>query len=189
MRGSLDKRKYFKYAIVLIVVLAAAAIIRSVLVSGDTSIDQSQEKTTLDAPVANKELQKEISVKLVDEAGKEIGGVLMRLENVEMRDEIIVRGQKFNSVPGRTFLVINMKLVNSLTQAVEINTKDYLRLGVSENEWLAPDIHNDPVTVQAISTKPTRVAFPVDSNLRRFSLQLGEISGEKEVLEIDFTQQ
>lgn len=182
-----DRRKYIKYFIALVVLIALGLAVRAIYSSKPASVDETT-KMTLKAATASKQLGKEFKISIKDEKGKEIDGVTMRLENVELRDEIIVQGQKANSVAGRSFLVVNIKLVNTLEKAVEINTKDYLRLGINENEWLAPDIHNDPVLVQAISTKPTRVAFPVDAGLTVFTLQLGEISGDKEKVEINFAQ-
>lgn len=182
-----DRQKYIKYFIAIIALIALGLVVRALFSSRATSVEETT-KMTLKAATADKQLAKEFKISLKDEKGEDVEGITMRLENVEIRDEIIVQGQKANSVAGRSFLVVNLKLVNSLQQAVEINTKDYLRLSVNENEWLAPDIHNDPVLVQAISTKPTRVAFPVDAGLTRFTLQLGEITGDKEKVEIDFSQ-
>lgn len=183
----MNKRRYAKYLVAAVSIIGVGFLARNLLALGDNSSSQTT-KTILKAATANVEIQKDYQVSVLNEDGEEVDGVLMRLENAEVRDEIIVQGQKANSVAGRAFLVINMKLVNELEQAVEINTKDYLRLGISEAEWFAPDIHNDPVLVQAISTKPTRVAFPVDGGLRKFSLKVGEISGEKETVEIDFSK-
>lgn len=187
MRGSSNKRKLLKYFVALVVLVVVGFVIRLLLLPSSASVNQSS-KTSLKPALSVKQIQKDFPISLSNGKGEEILGLVMQLESVEIRDEIIVKGQKASSVEGRSFLVVNIKLKNSLEQAVEINSKDYLRLGVSENEWLAPDIHNDPVLVQAISTKPTRVAFPVNSDLRKFSLQLGEIAGDKEKLEIDFTQ-
>src|SRR3989344_690054 len=181
-----NRRKLLVYFIVLVVLIAVGIVVKNSLSA--TSTPNQSGKMTIKAATANKQLDKKFKIALKDGKGEEIDGIPMRLENIEIRDEIIVQGQKANSVVGRSFLVVNMKVVNALPQAVEVNTKDYLRLGVNENEWLAPDIHNDPVLVQAISTKPTRVGFPVDSGLTHFTLQLGEIAGEKEKVEIDFTQ-
>jgi len=188
IRGSLINRKLTRYLVIIVVIIIVGLLVRNFFASVDNSSNKSENRPTLKGFIASKELQRDFPINLKDKEGEKIEGVKMRVENVELRDEIIVQGQKATSVSGRSFLVVNIKLVNELKQAVEVNTKDYLRLGVSEQEWLAPDIHNDPVLIQAISTKPTRVAFPVDSNLRRFTLQVGEITGDKEKVEIDFTQ-
>lgn len=68
-----------------------------------------------------------------------------------------------------------------------MNTRDYVRLIIDGNqeEKLAPDIHNDPVEIQAISTKQTRLGFAIDDNDKSLALQVGEIDGEKEVIELN----
>lgn len=109
------------------------------------------------------------------------------IDRAELRDEIVIKGQKATAVKGRDFLLVTIKITNDHNQAFKINTKDFVRLSVNGNtaEWLAPDIHNDPVEVQAISTKLTRVGFPVNENVTDFALQVGEITGNKEVITLN----
>jgi len=125
---------------------------------------------------------------LRDENGEVVSSFKYLIENAELRDEIIVKGQKATAIKGRDFLILTLKLQNDLDDSIEVSTKDYLRLSVNgnEDEWLAPDIHNDPVEVQAISVKNTRLGFPVNENDTNLVLQVGEINGEKEKVEINF---
>lgn len=186
-RGSVSK-KYIKYFVIFVVIVVAGLFVKNSLASvGSTSSNSGSEKNVLAKAVSSKEIGKEVPVSISDENGDSLEGVRMRIDNAELRNEIIVQGQKATSVAGRSFLVLNLKIVNELEQGVEINTRDYFRLAENDesSEWLAPDIHNDPVVVQAISTKPTRVAFPVNAGTRHFILQTGEITGDKEKLEID----
>lgn len=179
--------RFIKYFIFVLVIFVIAIAVKAL--SASSAPSSTSSKVQLKEAVATKPVSKDINIIIADEDGEELDPVTMRIDNVELREEIIVQGQKATSVEGRGFLVVNLKLVNPLESGVEINTKDYLRLGENDsNEWLAPDIHNDPVVIQAISTKPTRVAFPVNIETRRFSLQVGEIAGEKEIIEIDFNK-
>lgn len=108
------------------------------------------------------------------------------LTDYEITDTIIVNGKTASSVSGRAFLIIDIKLDNPLENAVQINTKDYLRLSVNNSQsWVAPDIHNDPVEIQPISGKLTRLGFPINESDSGFSLQIGELSGPKEVITLD----
>lgn len=180
------KAKYIKYFVIIIVLLGIGIIIKNALTPSTESAKIASDKVQIKAAIATKELNKDIQIPVANEDSEDVA-LTMRIETLELRDEIIVQGQKATSVAGRSFLVVNLKLINPLEQGVEVNTKDYLRLEEDgKDEWLAPDIHNDPVLIQAISTKPTRLAFPIDAKARKFKLQIGEISGEKEVVEINF---
>lgn len=140
------------------------------------------------AAKALKDINKTFTFPILDEEGEnELTRFSLELVSAEKRDEILVKGQKASAIPGRTFLILNLKITNSFGSGFEIDTKDYFRLAVNGNteEWLAPDIHNDPVTVQAISTKMTRIGFPVNDADTQLLLRVGEISGEKEDLALE----
>ena len=109
------------------------------------------------------------------------------IDKAALVDEIVIKGQKATAVKGRDFLIVTVKITNEHDKAFKINTKDFVRLSANNNtaEWLAPDIHNDPVEVQAISTKVTRVGFPVNESDTNFVLQVGEIDGAKETITLN----
>lgn len=133
-------------------------------------------------------VDREFEFPIKNEKGEEINRFKYKVENAELRSEIIVKGQRATSLAGRTFLVLSVKLTNPLDQAISINTKDYIRLIRNGNpaEQLAPEVHNDPVQVQAISTKITRVAFPINTTDSDLQLQVGEIKGEKQIVPVVF---
>ena len=134
------------------------------------------------AAIAQETLGREFTFPLRDGSGEEVSRIKFEIESAELRDEIIVNGKKLGSVKGRTLLVLNLKITNEFNKGIEIDTKDYARLSTNENKdvWLAPDIHNDPVKVQAISTKLTRLAFPIGEKDKNLVLRIGEIQGDKE---------
>lgn len=110
----------------------------------------------------------------------------MVLTSAELQDEIVIKGQKANAVKGKEFLIINLKLTNNYSKTIQINTRDYIRLSVNKSdEKLAADIHNDPVEVQAISTKYTRLGFPIDETDKNLTLYVGEINGKKESITLN----
>ena len=79
-----------------------------------------------------------------------------------------------------------MKITNNYDKSVQIPTRDYIRLMVNgSDEKLAPDIHNDPVEIQAISTKYTRVGFPINETDKDLILQVGEIAGKKQTVKLN----
>jgi len=110
------------------------------------------------------------------------------IDSAQLQDEIVLKGQRATAVKGKTFLIINLKIRNDNKLAAEINTRDYIRLSVNGNksDRLAADIHNDPVLVQAISAKQTRLGFPIKDNDKNLILYVGEIEGGKQEIVINF---
>lgn len=146
-----------------------------------------QQKVQLPPAKDSLTINKELSFPIKDSVNKEVGNIKYILESADLRDEIIVKGQKATSVEGRTFLIFNLKLVNEADKGVNLKTRDFVRLSSNNGgEWLAPDIHNDPVEIQAISTKYTRVGFPINETNKKFKLQVGEINGKKEIIDLNF---
>ena len=139
---------------------------------------------------AFQDANKEYSFPLIDADGNEVSRFKFVVEKVELRDEIIVQGKRATTVSGRTFLVVNLKITNEYNQRIEINTRDFVRLAISADkvEWLAPDIHNDPVEVQAISTKYTRVGFAINDSDKVLTLRIGEINGQKEEIALSLNK-
>lgn len=137
---------------------------------------------------ASQDINREFVIPLKNAENEEVSQIKFFIEKAELRDEIIVKGQKASATEGRIFLIITFKITNEYNQGVEVKTRDYFRLAVNgnEGEWLAPDIHNDPVEVQAISTKPTRLGFPINKTDKNLILRTGEIEGEKQMINLDF---
>ncbi len=145
-------------------------------------------QTDPDKPRATLTLNKEFNFPVKNDKGEEITKLKFLIENAELRDRIVVKGQSATAVSGRTFLILNLKLTNGFKQSFNINTRDYIRLVVNdkENEQLAPDIHNDPAEVQAISTKYTRIGFPINISDKNLKLKVGEIAGDKTNIDLKF---
>lgn len=190
-------RKFFKnnkvlpFVVVLLLVgIVGTLAVRNAVSSNNTgtaaSVLGSDNKVAVEGPVAQQTLNKTFTFPLRDAAGKKVSDLKYEIQNAELRNEIIVKGQKASAVEGRTFLILNLKITNSYDKSIQLNSKDYVRLTVgSSPEKLAADIHNDPVDVQAISTKYTRLGFPINDNEKSLTLQVGEISGPKETIKLD----
>lgn len=168
-------------AIVVIVIgyIMVANIARTRFAGGDPRI-------IIEKPKATQALSKQFSFLLKDAQGKEISKFKYEIQGAELRDVIVIKGQKATAVNGRTFLVINLKITNDFDKTIQIKSRDYIRLIVAKSkEKLAPDIHNDPVEIQAISTKYTRLGFPINDTDGDLTLQVGEITGGKEKVKLD----
>lgn len=146
----------------------------------------NDNRTTLQPAKSTVAINREFNFPIRDDKGEEVGKIKYLIDSAEKRNEILIKGQKATALAGRTFLIINIKVENKSNQKIQINTRDYVRLSVNDNaEWLAPDIHNDPVEVQAISTKHTRIGFPVSDSDKNLKLQVGEIKGEKATIDLN----
>lgn len=113
--------------------------------------------------------------------------LLLEIQKAELRDEVIIQGKRANTITGRTFLILTLKIVNDNSTTLSLNTRNFIRLSVNgnESEWLAPDIHNDPVEVQASSTKYTRLGFPLNDTDSNLTLRAGKLEGDKITILLD----
>lgn len=154
--------------------------------SGTASATDSTNRLDLKGPQKKQGLNKQYLFPLKGADGQEVSKLAFTIEEAEVREEIVIKGQKATAIEGRAFLILNLKITNDYESAIQINARDYVRLQVGNSkEKLAPDIHNDPVEIQAISTKYTRVGFPIDENAGNLTLIVGEISGDKQNLKLN----
>jgi hypothetical protein len=176
--------KYLKIPLIIIVILIAILGIKLLFSNDRTS---ASDKIDIASPKASVNLNKEFVFPIKDDKGNVVTKFKYNIDTAELRDEIIIQGQKSTAVKGRTFLIFNLKLVNDFDKPININSRDFIRLSVNGNtsELLAPDIHNDPVNIQATSTKYTRIGFPINENDNRMKLVVGEIGGHKDQLDLN----
>ena len=186
-RPKMPNRKLISFLVIAAVVILAVIFIKSVVPSSDNTFSIATDKIKVQDAKASQSIDKELQIPINDSKGAELTRIKYLIQNAELRDEIVIKGKRGTAVAGRTFLILNIKLVNDYNKSIDINTKDFIRLTVGNSkEWLAPEIHNDPVNVQAISTKYTRIGFPVNEGDKNFKLQVGEITGEKSIIDLIF---
>lgn len=174
--------------VVLLLFIIAGVIVSNVFRGGSAPASSivGDQRVDVEKPKATQPINRDFTFPLKDESGKDIGKITYTIQNAELRDEIVVKGQKATAVKGRTFLILNLKITNGFNQTIQINSRDYVRLIVDNSpERLAPDIHNDPVEVQAISTKFTRLGFPINDSDKNLVLQVGEIDGDKSDIKLN----
>lgn len=143
--------------------------------------------TSTQAPQKQQSINKDFTFPVATGADGNPINMKFTVQDASINNQIVVQGQNATAVAGRTFLIVTLKIANSFNQSIQINTRDYVRLSVNkdENTWLAPDIHNDPVEVQAISTKFTRVGFAINTSDKNLVLQIGEIKGDKQKIPLN----
>lgn len=187
----LKKSFFLPLGVVLLVLIGVIAFILSsnnnqsptnVLGANDQRIEVRQA-------LAKQTIDKNFSFPLKDSSGKEVSKVKYKILDAELRDEVIVDGKRATAIKGRMFLIVNLKITNDYGKTIQVNTRDYVRMSVNNNgENLAPEIHNDPVEIQANSTKYTRLGFPINDTDKDLKLSVGEIEGKKETVKLNFSK-
>lgn len=186
-------KKYIKIILpILIGVVVIAAIVSIVRSLPDAQSRPVDNSTKVAAPnaLATINLDRKFTFPLKDEKGTVVGTFEYMIQSASIQKQIIVQGQRATAVNGRDFLILNLKITNNLKKTIQLNTRDYIRMitAADTTEQLAADIHNDPVEVQAISTKFTRIGIAIDEkdSKKTIHLKVGEIDGTKQNIDLNF---
>lgn len=167
-------RIIFGVIVLIIVFLAGFGLGRTTNSSANSSQFPSPKV------IAESKINKSFTFPVTDNSGNVVTSFTYSILSADIQNQIILKGQPATAVSGHSFLVINLKIVNPSNQSLSINTRDYIRLSVNNSsDTLAPDIHNDPLQVQPISTTPTRVGFTINNSDKNLVLKIGEIKGNK----------
>ncbi len=173
--------KYLPFIIVGIIFILLVAFGLKKVLSKPTNLTET--KTTSDGrvelrkPMASESLKKDFSFPLKDGTGKQISTIKLTVQNLELRDQIIIQGKIANTTVGKNVLIANLELTNNFTKPVQINSRNYFRLKKNNDGKLYdPKIHNDPVDVQPVSTTNTRVGFTVEDTDHDFILRVGDVT-------------
>lgn len=132
-------------------------------------------------------LNKAFTFPVTDDKGTVLTTFQYAVVSAQRQNSIILQGQPAEAVAGKTFLIVTIKITNPSQQSMQINSKDFVRFRLDNTkEWLAPEIYNDPLTVQAISTKYTRLGITIPQTAKKVTLQVGTISGDKTSIPVNF---
>lgn len=183
----LPVNKFPKKLSVIILMLLLVVISFSVGKMTQNTAGAIDQKTEAPKAKATQVLNKGFMFDLKDDKGKTVSKSNYMVESAELQDSILVKGQIARAVRGKTFLIFNLKITNNYNKAIVVNTRDFMRLIINNSkEFLAPDIHNDPVQIQGVSTKYTRLGFPISEDYKSLKLQIGQIEGKKETINLNF---
>lgn len=150
------------------------------------ALTTSDGRTTAPAPKAMQGLNKTYEFPLTDANGKVVSKIKYVLETANLQDSFIYQGKLATAVKGRTFLIFDIKITNPYSKTIQINSKDYIRVKLNgSDEQLAPEIHNDPVQIQANSTKYTRIGLPINDTDKNIVILVGELNGKKEIIKLN----
>jgi len=175
LRKNRTKILRISYAVVFILLLLGAYFLGR---SSAPKIPASG--ITVENPLQKQKIGKTFQFSVKDQNGKELTEIKYFLDTAEYQHEIIIKGQTAVAVKGKVFLILNLKLTNDYNKDIQINSRDYVRLTVNNaSDLLAPELHNDPIQVDAISTKLTRLGFAINETDKNLVLHGGEIDGKK----------
>lgn len=181
-------KKNMKFVPIVVIALVLMLAVGLFLRSSNRTVLGDNDKVSIEKSDKTQEVNKNFTFPVLDSQGDEAGKLQYTVQSAELRDQLVIKGQEAKAVEGRTFLIITIKLKNDTEHLISVNTRDFIRLKLNgSDELLAPTIHNDPVEAQAISTLTTRVGFSVpDDQTEKMSLQIGEISKDKQTVELNF---
>lgn len=178
------RKKHLMYA--LVAVLLVISFLAGRQLGPNATLSLTDNRTEAPAPIATQNLNKEFKFPLKDEKGKDVAQISYLVVSANLQDAFIYQGKLAKAVKGRTFLIFDLKITNPYTKTIEINAKDYIRIRVNNSEeQLAPEIHNDPVQIQANSTKYSRIGLPINDSDKDLVILIGELQGSKEAVKLD----
>jgi hypothetical protein len=108
----------------------------------------------------------------------------LTLTTAETTKQILIQGKPATAKGGKIFLIINLEIDNPHNQKLFISPVDLIRLVDKGGKKFAPDVHNNQVSVEPISVKKTRVGFVIDEDTSGWKLQIGEVAGAKETIDL-----
>jgi hypothetical protein len=138
----------------------------------------------------NQILNKEFNFPIQNSKGERLAEIGYLIKSFERSEEVEIAGGEVKTIKGKELLIVYVELTNKLSQAIQIMAGDYIRLSVNgEEKWSAPEFNSDPVEVRAKSDKSIRMAFTVNQSDTNLRLQVGEIDGAKEIIQLDRSPQ
>ncbi len=185
---NINKKNILRLVIPIAIFVIVVLGIFAVFGKKDNASVAGANTTTNNNDVKTTEINRNFTFPLKDSKGAKTGDFTYIIQSAELRHHIVVKGQPASAVTGRVFLIVNIKIINSLNQGLQINSRDYVRISVNNDtkNWFAADIHSDPVEAQAISTTPTRIGIAVNETDKDLKLQVGEIAGKKTIIPVSF---
>lgn len=145
------------------------------LISGQTNFSPQNQIT----------VNRKIEIPIRSSSGTVTGEKLaINLSTIDKSNKILIQGKPATARAGKTFIIINLEIDNSTKNQLTVRPVDFIRLQDSQGRSFASDVHNESVKAEAVSTKRTRVGFVVDENQKDFKFLIGEITGEKQTVEI-----
>lgn len=108
------------------------------------------------------------------------------LTNADIDNVLLVQGKRATTREGKTFLIITMEVENQFEVPLYIFPIDLLRLVREDGKPVAPSVHQGTVEIRPVSVKKSNVGFVINPDEKDFRIEVGDVSAEKQILEISF---
>ncbi|MBI4034961.1 MAG: hypothetical protein HY381_01010 [Candidatus Chisholmbacteria bacterium] len=177
-------RRYPKLPVVLIVILVILGV--SLLINRSTR--QPSSSTTQTSSVKTKAtatIGKSFQFQAVN-AQKDTLPVTFTITTIDRKDQIQVKGDPQKASAGKDYLLVRIEIDNPHTDRLAIASTDRIRLESESGKLFAPDYHNGNVVIDPLSVRRDAVVFLVDANTKKFSFLVGELTGDKQRLAVNF---
>src|SRR3989344_931791 len=175
----LKRKKRFLIGIIVVLVIFGYLNISSRKTSGSTN----------GAKTVTVNIDRNFEFPALNNQGKQVtDNIKFRIKGVEKTNQVLVKDQIFTAKNNKLFLIVNIDLRNDATFPLNILPGDLVRLSIENNKdtRYAPDLHNNLVSVAAISTKIDRVGFVIPDTSKNFVLYIGQIEGDKQEISLNF---
>jgi len=171
--------------IIIVVIFLARSGLKQIAAKNTAKTVSSQTQ-----PVKSQllEVNRKFTFDGLDETGKKKGKLEMVITTAEKTDSVIVQDKNYTAKNNKTFLILNLELINDSKDRLNIFPGDLIRLVVNnqEEKKFAPDLHNNYINVAPISTKIERVGFVIDASANNLKLEIGELEADKKAVNIQF---
>lgn len=117
----------------------------------------------------------------LDNRGFKRGRIKFTINTAEKTTEVFVNNQRFQATNEKVFLLLNLEYTNDTTQPLNIVPNDLVRLVYNGNndKKFSADLHNNTVSIAAISTKQDRMGFVIPKSATDLKLLVGELESAK----------
>ena len=116
--------------------------------------------------------------------GKNTNGKFpVEVTSAHKAESVLVQGQRVAARNNKEFLVLNMEISNNYNVPLYTYPVDSFRLIDVDGKKFAPTAHQGNVEVRPQSTKTSNVGFVVLTGSTRFKVEVGELNGERTILE------
>jgi len=184
-----NSKRYLPWAIIGVFVVIAIVGILSLLKRSNSSTTSTGKTSVISGKVAKAKATVKVGEKfefMAINAQKKEVPVSFTIDVIERKDEIKLKGEPQGAPAGKDYVLVRIEIQNDSADRVAIATADKVRLQSSDGKLFAPDYHNGNVVIDPISVRRDLLAFLVDTDVKKLTLLVGELGGEKKTIEVNF---